>query len=65
MEETYKKVNCFVRVLIVAFCILLVSMILYNYYCVAPKGDISSGIIILLLVLTKYYLGFQLESEGC
>ncbi|MFT5104106.1 MAG: hypothetical protein ACI86C_001767 [Candidatus Latescibacterota bacterium] len=62
MEETTKKVSRFVRTLIVAFCILLVLMILYNYFCVTPKGDISLGIITLLLILLVLILSESFDQ---
>ncbi len=51
MEDANRKVNWFVRTLIIAFCVLLVSMIIYNFFWVEPKGEIQSGIVTLLLIL--------------
>jgi len=51
MEDAYRKVSWFIRTLIIAFCILLVSMIIYNFFWVEPKGEIQSGVVILLLIL--------------
>jgi len=51
MEDINRKPNWFVRTLIIAFCILLVSMILFSFFCVEPRGEIQSGTITLLLIL--------------
>lgn len=62
MEDTSKKANCFVRTLIVAFCVLLVSMIVYNYFYIDPKGDISSGLITLLFILLVLILSESFDQ---
>ena len=50
-KKIENKTNYFVRGLIVIFCGLLTWMIIYNYFCIAPKGEISSGLITLLFIL--------------
>lgn len=62
MEEVAKKTNWFVRVLISAFCILLVGMVLYRYLCVEPRGDISAGIVTLLCLLLVLVLSESFDS---
>lgn len=62
MEEVTKKTNWFVRVLISAFCLLLVGMVLYRYLCVDPRGDISAGIVTLLCLLLVLVLSETFDS---
>lgn len=50
MEDS-NKVNWFVRGLIIMFCTLLTAMIMYNFFYIAPKGEIKPGVISLLLIL--------------
>ncbi|EFK4234663.1 hypothetical protein G6738_004324 [Escherichia coli] len=65
MDSLKKKENIFVRVLIVLLCILLASMIMFNYFCLDPRGEINSGVIILLsllliLILSESFDNFSL-----
>lgn len=62
MEEVAKKTNWFVRILISAFCLLLVSMVLYRYFCVEPRGDITTGVITLLCLLLVLVLSESFDS---
>lgn len=60
-----RKSSLFVRVLITIFCVLLTSMILYNYILVDPKGEINNGILtllslLLILVLAESFDNFSL-----
>ncbi|QGZ61083.1 hypothetical protein [Paraburkholderia acidisoli] len=61
MEEQ-KKPNWFVRILIAAFCILLVSMITYRYIAIEPRGEISSGLITLLCLLLILVLAESFDN---
>jgi hypothetical protein len=61
MEEQ-QKTNWFVRIMISAFCILLVSMILYRYMAIEPRGDISGGLITLLCLLLVLVLAESFDS---
>ena len=62
MEEVSKKTNWFVRVLISAFCLLLVGMVLYRFICVEPKGDITAGLVTLLCLLLVLVLAESFDS---
>lgn len=62
MEEAPKKTNWFVRILISAFCLLLVGMVLYRYLCVEPRGDITGGIVTLLCLLLVLVLSESFDS---
>lgn len=62
MEEVAKKTNWFVRILISAFCLLLVGMVLYRYLCVEPRGDITGGIVTLLCLLLVLVLSESFDS---
>ncbi|MFM5738350.1 hypothetical protein ACET6T_06395 [Aeromonas veronii] len=62
MENQNKGKSRFVRVLIVLFCILLVSMIGFSYFSVEPKGQVSSGIITLLLLLLVLVLSESFDN---
>lgn len=62
MEEAAKKTNWFVRILISAFCLLLVGMVLYRYLCVEPRGDITGGIVTLLCLLLVLVLSESFDS---
>ena len=46
-----KKINWFVRALIIALCLLIGAMVYYNFYVSEPKGEISNGLITLLILL--------------
>ena len=62
MEEVAKKTNWFVRILISAFCLLLVGMVLYRYLCIEPRGDITAGVITLLCLLLVLVLSESFDS---
>lgn len=62
MEEVANKTNWFVRILISAFCLLLVGMVLYRYLCVEPRGDITAGVITLLCLLLVLVLSESFDS---
>lgn len=65
MESQNNKINWFVRILIILFCIVLAAMIAFNYFMVEPKGDINKGILsllsmLLVLVLAESFDNFSL-----
>lgn len=62
MSNQAKKENWFVRGLIVLFCLLLASMIGFSYFGVEPKGQISSGIVTLLLLLLVLVLSESFDN---
>lgn len=62
MESPEKKDNWFVRVLIVVLCIFVGVLISFNYFCVDPKGSISSGLITLLLILLVLILSESFDN---
>lgn len=62
--ETPSRCNWFVRVLIVAFCIFLATLVVYRYFYVDPKADISGGLLVILafilvLVLSELFDNFS------
>lgn len=62
MEENTKNVNKFVRNLIILLCIFITLMIGYNFIFIDPKGEISSGIVILLAFLLILALAESFDS---
>ncbi|WP_028470508.1 hypothetical protein [Neptunomonas japonica] len=62
MSEQSNKNNGFVRTLIVLFCLMLVAMVFYNYFCVAPKGEINTGIISLISILLVLVLSESFDN---
>jgi hypothetical protein len=61
---TKDRGNWFVRVLIVAFCIFLATLVVYRYFYVEPKADISGGLLVVLafvlvLVLSELFDNFS------
>jgi len=62
MEESNKTPNNFVRFLIIVFCIVLTGMIVFNYFIVEPKGDISKGVLALLSILLVLVLAESFDS---
>lgn len=62
MDNEDKKENWFVRGLIIAFCILIVAMVIFSYFFVEPKGNVSSEIITLLLVLLILILSESFDN---
>lgn len=61
MEES-KTPNCFVRILIIAFCAVLTAMITFNYFMVEPKGDINEGVLALLSMLLVLVLAESFDN---
>ena len=57
-----KETNKFVRTLIVFMCIGLVVLIAYNFFCVAPKGELNSGIFTLLAFLIVLVLSESFDN---
>ncbi len=62
MENPDKMNNWYVRSLIIAFCILVIAMIAFNYFGVEPKGEIGSGLITLLLILLVLVLSESFDN---
>lgn len=65
MDESPKKTNYFVRILISFFCLMLAAMVFYKYIYIPPKGEINAGIItllamILVLVLAESFDNFSI-----
>lgn len=61
---TKDRGNWFVRILIVAFCIFLATLVVYRYFHVEPKADMSGGFLvvlafILVLVLSELFDNFS------
>ena len=57
--------NWFVRLLIVAFCGFLGTLVVYRYFFIDPKGEISGGLLVLLafilvLILSELFDNFSL-----
>lgn len=65
MEQTEikeKKPNWFVRIMIILLGLMLIGMILYNYVCIVPKGEINSGILTLLAILLILVLAESFDN---
>jgi hypothetical protein len=62
MEDSVKKENWFVRLLIVAFCLLLSAMVAFSYFFIEPKGQITTGIITLLSILLVLILSESFDN---
>lgn len=63
--ETPSRSNWFIRILIVAFCIFLATLVVYRYFYVDPKADISGGLLVILafilvLVLSELFDNFSI-----
>lgn len=59
------KSNWFVRVLIVAFCGFLATLVVYRFFYVDPKAEISAGLLVILafilvLVLSELFDNFSI-----
>lgn len=64
MENT-KTTNWFVRALIIAFCAFLGTLVVYRFFFVEPKADISAGLLVILafilvLVLSELFDNFSI-----
>lgn len=62
MEDLSKKTNWFVRILISVFCLIIVGMVLFRYLTIDPKGEISAGIVTLLLLLLVLVLSESFDN---
>ena len=63
--ELLTRSNWFVRALIVAFCLFLATLVVYRYFYVDPKADISGGLLVMLafilvLVLSELFDNFSI-----
>lgn len=61
MENPEKK-STFVRVLITLLSLMLVGMISFNFYFTEPKGEISSGVITLILIVAILVLSESFDN---
>lgn len=64
METSNSRQNWFVRLLIVAFCGFLATLVIYRYFYIDPKAEISAGLLVLLgfilvLVLSELFDNFS------
>lgn len=62
--ETAKAANWFVRVLIIAFCGFLSSLVVYRFFYIDPRADLSVGVItllafVLVLILSELFDNFS------
>lgn len=57
-----KNVDWFVRVLIVVLSFLIGAMIFYNFFITAPVGEISNGLIALLILLILLILSEAFDN---
>ena len=60
MDTLNSKRNWFVRTLIVVFCAFLAALVVYRYFHVDPKAEISAGLLVILafilvLVLSELF----------
>ncbi|MBU4288097.1 MAG: hypothetical protein KKI12_08000 [Proteobacteria bacterium] len=62
METQATKTNWFVRILIIVFCLGLFVMVFYNFLFVDPKGEINSGLLILLSISLILVLAESFDS---
>ena len=65
MDTTTPRSNWFVRLLIVVFCGFLSTLVVYRYFYVDPKAEISTGLLVLLafilvLILSELFDNFSL-----
>lgn len=60
--ENFDKKSTFVRVLIILLSLMLVVMISFNFYFTEPKGEISSGVITLILILSVLVLSESFDN---
>lgn len=63
--ETMKPTNWFVRAMIIAFCGFLGALVVYRFFFIEPKADISAGLLvvlafILVLVLSELFDNFSI-----
>jgi hypothetical protein len=63
--ETPSRGNLFVRTLISVFCLFLAVLVVYRYFYVEPKADISGGLLVILafilvLVLSELFDSFSI-----
>lgn len=63
--EIPTRSNWFVRALIIAFCLFLATLVIYRYFYIDPKADISGGLLVMLafilvLVLSELFDNFSI-----
>jgi hypothetical protein len=64
MDSTGVRGNWFVRLLIVVFCAFLATLVVYRFFYIDPKAEISAGILVILafilvLVLSELFDNFS------
>lgn len=64
MDNSSSRSNWFVRLLIVVFCAFLGTLVVYRYFYVDPKAEISAGLLVLLafilvLILSELFDNFS------
>lgn len=64
MDAAIPRSNWFVRLLIIAFCGFLATLVIYRYFYIDPKAEISGGMLVLLafilvLVLSELFDNFS------
>lgn len=57
-----KASNMFVRTLVVALVVLIVSLVVYSFLAVEPRGTISAGIIVLVILLVVITLSESFDN---
>lgn len=57
-----KRVNWFVRILIIILCLFIGFLLCYNFFFTEPLGAISSGVILLLLLLVILVLSEAFDN---
>jgi hypothetical protein len=61
-NDDKRKPNKFVRVLIIFLCLLILVLILYNFFGTAPRGEINASIIGLLAILVVIALSESFDN---
>jgi hypothetical protein len=61
-ERPYTRRNWFVRSLLIGVALLLVSMIVYAFFVVEPRGEISAGLITLVVLLIVVVLSEAFDN---
>lgn len=65
MENSNTRSNWFVRLLIIAFCAFLGALVVFRFFYVEPKAEISAGLLviiafILVLILSELFDNFSI-----
>ena len=62
IERPYRRRNWFVRSLLIGVALLLVSMIVYSFFIVEPRGEISTGLVTLVVLLIVVVLSEAFDT---